>query len=298
MKSGLRADSLILSVHGGMGKNLFLFGTLVLQFWLLSLLNRTFARGRHVYDIMRSHRHPPPFFTMHAMEVAPVPAWEYHVHSHFSDGSASVADIVKRARALGLTRLAFTEHTEPGLVQGEGWFDRYWHEVDRLRCQEIGGMEIVIGLEVPIIDYDGGLLMDPDMDDRAEFVLGAVHAYPGHGWRWDNLTPRQAIDLEFKGLMSLAENARVDAIAHPGGICHKYATPFPLSLFEEVVRKATDHGIAIELNPAYHDPMRPYLDVCRRHDALISPGSNVHHPDEMGLAWEVLRDLKNTISER
>ena len=241
---------------------------------------------------MKPASRPPPFFPVADLDYQELPAWEYHVHSNFSDGSASVATLIEQARNLGITRLIFTEHTEPDLVVGPGWFRRYWQEVERLRCLEEPGMEIVIGLEVPISDYCGGLDLDAEMLKKAEFILGAVHAYPGHGWDWEELLPEQAIEMEYQGLMSLAENPQVDAIAHPGGMCHKYATPFPMSLFEEVVQKATNNGIAIELNPAYQDPMAPYLEVCRRHNALISPGSNVHHPHQIGQAWKELCRLQ------
>lgn len=253
---------------------------------------RLFSKDAHILRgcklTMKRPIRPPPFLESTTMDAQVVPAWEYHVHSHFSDGSAPMATLIGQARDLGITRLIFTEHTEPGLVGGEGWFNRYWQEANRLRALEKSGMEIVIGLEVPISDYSGGLVLDAEMAEKAEFILGAVHAYPGHGWDLEALSAEQAIEMEFKGLMALAENAQVDAIAHPGGVCHKYATPFPFPLFEEVVRKATGNGIAIELNPAYQEPLAPYLEICRRHHALISPGSNAHHPEEIGRAWEEL----------
>ena len=232
------------------------------------------------------------FFAADAMDTQPFPRWEHHVHSVFSDGSSTLAELVEYARTLGITRLIFTEHTEPELTDGVGWFDRYWLEANRLRQQEQGGMEILFGLEVPIIDFDGGLLLEDKMADKAEFILGAVHAYPGYGWTMGTLPPKQAIELEFNGLMSLAENPRIDAIAHPGGVCHKHATPFPMTLFEEVVRKATSNGIAIELNPAYQQPIAPYLEICCRHRALISPGSNAHHLEEIGWAYHELGKLQ------
>ncbi|MBF0461788.1 MAG: hypothetical protein HQL87_10365 [Magnetococcales bacterium] len=246
-----------------------------------------------------------PFFAADDMDKRPFPAWEYHVHSLFSDGSSSLATLINHARTQGITRLIFTEHTEPDLVDGPDWFKPYWREATRLRLLEkppekrkkasssTKGMEILFGLEVPITDFGGGLLMSAEMAEKAEFILGAVHAYPGYGWTMGDLPPEQAIELEFKGLMALAENPRIDAIAHPGGICEKFAAPFPLSLFEEVVRKATSNGIAIELNPAYQEPLAPYLAVCRRHNALISPGSNVHHLEQIGRASHELSTLQN-----
>ncbi|MBF0097394.1 MAG: hypothetical protein HQM04_06075 [Magnetococcales bacterium] len=244
------------------------------------------------------------FVAATALDSQPAPPWEYHVHSQFSDGSAPLATLIARARELGLTRLIFTEHTEPGLVAGEDWFKQYIKEGTRLRRlqrllslhphkqQSKPELEIFFGVEVPIVDFQGGLLLDEAITQQAEFFLGAVHAYPGYGWTMGQIDPELAIDLEFKGLMALAENPLVHAIAHPGGICEKFATHFPLTLFEEVVCKATSNGIAIELNPAYHEPMAPYLEICRKHNAWISPGSNAHHPDDIGRAIHVLNRLR------
>ncbi len=232
------------------------------------------------------------FFT--AAGPGPVPPWEHHVHTHYSDGTASILQIIEKAQRLGLERVIFTEHTEPGLTAGPGWFDRYVAELKRLRLGY--ELDIRIGLEVPIIDFNGGLQLEPEMEqalagDADIFLLGAVHAYPGHGWNVGTLEPERAIDMEFNGLMSMMNHPRINAIAHPGGVCDLYATPFPLDRFEAVVAKATDNGIAIELNPAYQKPMAPYLEICRRHNAWISPGSNAHHAHEVGRAWTVLSHL-------
>ncbi|MBF0340012.1 MAG: hypothetical protein HQL95_03510 [Magnetococcales bacterium] len=221
-----------------------------------------------------------------------LPCWEYHLHSDFSDGASPVVEGVLAARALGVERLIFTEHTEPELVAGPGWFERYVETIRHVRGVVAGAMEVRIGLEVPLLDFDGRILATDAMLDTAEFILGAVHAYPGHGWDLTGIDPGRAIALEYRGLMTLAEHPRVHAIAHPGGVCGKYVTPFPMSLFEDVVIRAKANGKAIELNPAYHQPMGPYLEICRRHGVLLSPGSNAHHLDNIGLAWAVLRHTR------
>ncbi|MBF0180085.1 MAG: PHP domain-containing protein [Magnetococcales bacterium] len=223
--------------------------------------------------------------------MALLPFWEHHVHSDYSDGTAGVAEVIGRALEKGIERLIFTEHTEPELVAGPGWFAAYVRAVRELRAAVQDEMTVLIGLEVPILDMAGHLLINDEMLARSEFILGAVHAYPGHGWNLGTIEPERAIDLEYRALLALTRHPDVDAIAHPGGVCHKYVTPFPMELFDEVVRQAAANGKAIELNPAYHEPLLPYLEICRKHRALISPGSNAHRPEEMGLAWEELRKL-------
>lgn len=222
---------------------------------------------------------------------AVIPAWEYHAHTTFSDGALSVAETVAVAQEAGLHRLIFTEHTEPDITAGPGWFLRYLEEVGEMRRVLGERLALWAGLEVPVVDFAGGLLMDEEMGERAEFLLGAVHAFPGHGWNLSGIEAERAIDLEYRALMGLLENPRIHALAHPGGVCHRFVTPFPMERFEAVVAKAAGRGVAIELNPAYQEPLAPYLEVCARHGALISPGSNVHHPDQLGDAWRELARL-------
>ncbi|MBF0183211.1 MAG: PHP domain-containing protein [Magnetococcales bacterium] len=221
------------------------------------------------------------------------PDWEYHVHSTYSDGSASLSELIQVARVQGIKRLIFTEHTEPELTENGNWFARYWQEIEANRQTE-KILQIICGLEVPITDYTGGLLIDKEMLDKVEFLLGAVHAYPGTG-AGAAKEPEALIDREFRGLMALAKNPLVDAIAHPGGTCQRLGARFPLALFAEVVQEATRHGVAIELNPAYHAPLAPYLEICCQYHAWISPGSNAHHPEEIGWAAHSLRSLQNKI---
>ncbi|MBF0427694.1 MAG: PHP domain-containing protein [Magnetococcales bacterium] len=243
-----------------------------------------------------SHRvkrfHPDELFYPADHPISGLPFWEHHVHSNFSDGSASAAQVMAVAQGKGIQRLIFTEHTEPELVAGPGWFRSYVDTVTGLRPAYADEMSVLIGLEVPILNFSGHLLISEEMYTEAEFILGAVHAYPGYGWDLTGIEPERAIELEFRGLLSLVRHPQVDAIAHPGGVCHKYVTPFPMELFDEVVCQAKAHGKAIELNPAYHHPMAPYLEICRQRGVLISPGSNAHHPEDAGLAWEVLRQIE------
>ncbi|MBF0422323.1 MAG: hypothetical protein HQL73_04960 [Magnetococcales bacterium] len=230
------------------------------------------------------------FFTMDRITDT-IPPLENHAHSQYSDGSSPLLQVAWTALRQGLTQLIMTEHTEPHLTPGEGWFSRYWREGHEIKDKiKNRGLNLLIGLEVPIIDFSGGLLWDDAMKENAEFVLGAVHAYPGHGWDMHPIPPDQAIELEYRGLLALVDNPLIDAIAHPGGFCQRYAAPFPLELFEEVVKKAVAREVAVELNPAYLSPMAPYVDICRRHNVMISPGSNAHSLREIGLVRRVLAE--------
>lgn len=219
-----------------------------------------------------------------------LPAWEYHVHTNYTDGETSVREAVDRALALGLTRLVFTEHTEPWRARSSDWFLKYITAIRMERARVGEQLDILIGLEVPAIDFKDGLEITYEMEKEAELILGTAHRYPNLEGRVRDLSHRQAIDLEFHTLMALARNPRVDAIAHIGGTCQKYCGPFPLDFTEEIIREATANGKAIDLNSSYHKPISTYLDLCIKQGAWIIPGSDAHRADEIGQAIRILRD--------
>lgn len=249
---------------------------------------------------VRSHPDRKHLFFSLDEATSVIPLMENHAHSHYSDGSSSLAQVVLTALKKGITQLIMTEHTEPNLAPGKGWFTRYMQEGREIREMIRGrGMDLVMGLEVPITDFDGGLMWDDDMARDAEFVLGAVHAYPGHGWDLTHMDPEEAINLEYRGLLALLDNPMIDAIAHPGGVCQRFVTPFPIHLFEDIVKRAVEKNVAVELNPAYLSPMAPYAAICCRHGVLISPGSNAHAPAEIGRASQVITEaLRQSLEQR
>ncbi|MBF0588062.1 MAG: PHP domain-containing protein [Magnetococcales bacterium] len=222
-----------------------------------------------------------------------IPAWEHHLHSTFTDGTDTAEALVLLALELGLERVVFTEHTEPDLVMGPGWFPKYVQEIARLRDLYVGRLDVVTGLEVPALDFAGQFLLDEADLESVAFLLGAVHRYPGVTWEeMPDLEPERGIDLEFRATMGLLDNPKIDCIAHPGGMCQHHITPFPMALFEEIVQKAVANHIAVELNPGYQKPtLDPYLEICRRHGAMISPGSNAHKPRDLGLACRTLQGI-------
>lgn len=226
-----------------------------------------------------------------AAELAsPLPAWELHVHTSFSDGRDEVEDYVRRALETGIRRLAFTEHCEPDKTR-PGWFAPYHRRVREAARRHRGRLEVICGLEVPAADFRGGLAAPPEMLEQVDFVLGCAHRYPGlEGRRVRDLGREEAVELEYRTLMALAGSPRVQAIAHLGGTCRRYAGPFPLELAAEVVRKAARHGVAIELNSRYHDPqyLASLLAICRREKARVTWGSDAHGTEELGTARRAL----------
>jgi histidinol phosphatase-like PHP family hydrolase len=198
-----------------------------------------------------------------------LPAWECHVHTCYTDGEMSVREAVDEALTLGLSRIIFTEHTEPWRAQSTNWFSEYTAVIHAERKRVGDQIEIVIGLEAAAIDFENGLEMTPEMERDVEYVLGTVHRYPGIKGRVRDLSHHQAIELEFRTLLALARNPRVNTIAHIGGTCQQYCGLFPIDMVEEIIREATEHHVAIDLNSRYLKPLSKYWSCVKS----IGPGS-------------------------
>ncbi|MFZ5569078.1 MAG: PHP domain-containing protein [Thermodesulfobacteriota bacterium] len=212
-----------------------------------------------------------------------VPAWECHLHTDMTDGSATIEACARKACDLGLTRIIFTEHTEGWKSSRRNWFDAYLVAVRKTAEAYAGRMEIVAGIEAPALDFNHTLDLGGAVQADIPFILGAAHRYPGlNGRRVKELSPAECIELEYKTLLSLARNPMISSIAHLGGTCRRYCSEFPDDLTAKVIRTARDNGIAIELNSRYHVPLSPILSICLQENAHVTIGSDAHSLNEIG----------------
>jgi hypothetical protein len=151
-----------------------------------------------------------------------------HVHTVFSDGSVTVAEVVDKAATFGCNVIAITDHSDHNL---KGQTDAYFAAIDAARAAH-PAMVILAGLEWNIPPWGGDehavVLVLPsaerklatfkerfdDLDTGPGFVLSATSHKP---------------ELAAAGLRWLAENATVEGIP-------------PVVMYEHPSRK-DDHSI-------------------------------------------------------
>lgn len=221
-------------------------------------------------------------------DLSSLPPIDFHVHTRFTDGTASIEAMVMSAFSKGLRAIAITEHVR----SSSNWLHRFWAEVDQTRAS-INDPIVYHGIEAKALDFDGTLDATPEMLKRAELVLGAVHRYPdGRGGTcdWARLSPDEAAEIEFRAALGLAHNPKVDVLAHPGGVYERKFGPFPRPYLEEIVATATLHSVAIEINARYCHDIPGLLALCRQYGALVSLGSDAHSPSDVGFIVTRLRE--------
>jgi carbamoyl-phosphate synthase large subunit len=216
-----------------------------------------------------------------------VPLIDFQTHTRWTDGRSSVAQMRAAAETSGLRALALTEHVNAT----SAWYPEFVAEVKRQRrCA--ANLDVYFGAEIAAADYRGGLKADPSRLE-AEIVLGVVHRLPKQNrngfWSFDELTAEDAIELEIRALIGLADNPRISVIGHPGGTVFKKFGGFPVDWLEPVFRAARDRGVAVEINTKYLWDADRLLALLYRVNPLLSFGSDAHEAREVGSNIPVLR---------
>ena len=222
---------------------------------------------------------------------------EFHGHSLWSDGAASVADMVAAARDAGYAFYGITDHS--GSLQVANGLSP-----ERIRAQraeieqaraEFPEISVLHGSEVEILadgslDYDDALLAELDV------VVASIHSNFNQ--------PRETMTAR---LVAAIRNPHVDVIGHPTGRMLGYRDGYDFDL-DAVLTAAAETGTAMEINAS---PERLDLDdvMARRAMELgvpISINSDAHRPESYAYmrygvatarrAWLTAGDVPNTMT--
>jgi len=198
---------------------------------------------------------------------------EFHAHTTWSDGAASVRDMADAAAARGYRLLGITDHSQGLAVAGGLDLERL--RLQRIEIDEANGetsVRILAGAEVEV-HRDGTL----DFDDETLASLNVVVASLHSGLR----QPREELTAR---LIRVLENPNVDIIAHPSGrlIERREGGDFD---WDRVFSVAAQTGTALEINA---DPARLDLDpalafMASQAGCLITINCDAHHPSGFSL---------------
>jgi DNA polymerase (family 10) len=197
---------------------------------------------------------------------------DLHVHSDWSDGRASIAEMADAARALGHKYLAICDHSKRVTVAhglDESRLLQQVDDIDRLNDQ-LDGITILKATEVDILT-DGSL----DLPDRAlarlDLAVCSIHSA-------FNL-PR---DKQTERILRAMDNHHCSILGHPSGRLINQRDGYALD-YERVLLGARERGVAVEVNA---QPDRLDLDDvhCRMAVELgvkLAISTDAHRPAEL-----------------
>lgn len=212
---------------------------------------------------------------------------EHHVHTRWTDGKASVTDVLRTARQRGLRSIAFTEHVRR---EGSDWFSDFAGEV-RAAGRAEGGIEVLVGCEAKALDTDGSLDVSDAILSECDIVLGSVHRWTGAGGALVNFADvpeAEFAEIEAAHALGLLRNPSIDVLAHPGGMYQRRHKRFPNDVMRSIVQAATEEGKAVEISSSYLCDVPEFLRICRELDPFVSIGSDAHTLEDIGRCRDVL----------
>lgn len=197
---------------------------------------------------------------------------DFQMHSLWSDGAQSIAEMALGCSERGYTHFAVTDHAR-GLTIARGLSAESMHaqhrEIDTLNESLDGKMRVLKGIEANIL-ADGRLDVSADEMRRCDIVLAAPHS------RLDE--PGDQTDR----LMAVVKTAGVHVLAHPSG--RKFGKRAGLNVrWDRLFKEAARRNVAIELDG---DPSRQDLSfalVCQALDAgcVFAIDSDAHTTEEL-----------------
>jgi DNA polymerase (family 10) len=193
---------------------------------------------------------------------------DLHLHSDWSDGNNTIAEMAEGAAAFGHEYIAITDHaTGPGMVGGVGLDDEELRE-QIAEVREVAGdadVDVFTGVEANI-DAEGGLSVGDDVLDELDCVVASPHAaLDGDG------TDR---------VVAAIEHPATDIVGHPTGRQLNQRSGLDLD-FETVGTAAAEHDVALEINanPRRLDLRGAAVKQVVEQGATIAIDTDAHRPE-------------------
>ncbi len=211
-----------------------------------------------------------------------------HLHSVWSDGGATIAQMADTARSLGHDYIVMTDHS-PRLTVAHGLdADRLRAQLDEIRALNeaaTDGFRILTGIEVDIL-VDGSLDQDEELLAELDVVVASVHSK----------LSMDAKDMTKRMVMAVA-NPHVDILGHctgqkvPGQARQIGKSDFPGRVGSQfdadmVFAACARFDTAVEINcrPERQDPPDPLLDLAIEWGCKISIDTDAHARGQ--LEWQ------------
>lgn len=195
-----------------------------------------------------------------------------HTHTIASgDAFSTLYENIQAAKRKGVKFLCMTEHAYSALPGAP--VPTYFKSMHALP-KEFDGVQLIRGVEVNVMDYDGKLDMPPDILDWLEWVIASMHT--------SVIKPRNVKD-HTKAWLAVAENPLVDVIGH----CDDPQYTFDV---DRVIKAFGIYGKIVEVNeqssaknPAAREVCKKILLACKKYSVPIVVSSDGHFADKIAV---------------
>ncbi len=220
---------------------------------------------------------------------------DLHVHSKWSDGQNTIAEMAKAAQAKGYAYIAVTDHSQSlKVANGLSISDlaEKKAEIERVN-KSLKGLRVLFGTEVDI-DSNGDIDYPDDVLKGFDLVVAAVHT--GFKQSKEQITRR---------MVKACRNKHVHMISHPTGRLWGTRDAYEVDM-EEVMKAAADTNTILEVNafPQRLDLNDMHCRLAREKGVKVAVNTDAHvtaHLENMYLGlyvarrgWMEAQDVVNT----
>lgn len=197
---------------------------------------------------------------------------DLHVHTNWSDGSASIQDMARAAQARGYQYVCISDHSA-GLGVAHGLTpDRLRQQIDAVAAarDEIKGIQILTSIEVDI-RADGSIDCPDDLLARLDIVTASVHSSFGK----DEAPQTERV-------LKAIRNPHVDVIGHLSGRLIGSRPPIQLD-YARLFDACADTATALEINggPLRLDLRDTLVRQAKQAGVRFMISSDAHAPDHL-----------------
>ena len=163
---------------------------------------------------------------------------DLHMHTTWSDGTASIREMALAAKARGRRYIVITDHSPSSAIANGLSIERLLAQHDEVRqvdAEMNGEIRVLHGTEMDI-RADGTLDFPDEVLEKLDFVVASLHA--------SLRQPREQITAR---LLNAIRNPHVDVIGHPRGQLILERDPADLDM-DAVIAAAAEYQTALEIN--------------------------------------------------
>jgi DNA polymerase (family X) len=219
---------------------------------------------------------------------------DLHIHSNYSDGTLTLAEMADALKVRGYHYMAFCDHSKSARYANGLDENRLLHQIREIRelAQKMKNFTILAGCEVDILN-DGSLDFSDEILAQLDFIIASIHSS-------FTVDPMDRI-------CAAMENPLVDVIGHPTGRLISRREGYKVDI-DKLIMMAKKTGTALEVN-SYWDR----LDLCDLHvkkavenNVMIAINTDAHYPEHLSMmllgvgtarrGWAQKSDVINTLS--
>ncbi|HHT26514.1 MAG TPA: DNA polymerase/3'-5' exonuclease PolX [Firmicutes bacterium] len=198
---------------------------------------------------------------------------DLHVHSNWSDGVVTLAQIAEEAQRRGFEYVGICDHSRSlAIANGLSEQDLMEREKEIAQVNERGeGAILLSGIEVDILT-DGSLDFPDAVLARHDIVIASIHS----GFQ-------QSREQLMRRMQRAMANPYVHVIGHPTGRMIGRRAAYDVDV-EELIRMAKETGTALEINasPYRLDLNDAYAKAAGEAGVLLAINTDAHDLDEFG----------------